>query len=289
MDHEPVGDRIRIVRHDSPLGRWSEVVCRPAAALAAHVEMIWYGEGTTRYQRDRILPRGVPFLLVNLGPPQLLVDPWGGPPRLFDEIWFSGQQDTYLETEAPGGVAMMGVAFSPFGAYAVSHSTQDPLRNQVVELAALLGDGVRALRQRLLEAPLRRRFALLEGWLLERIGEGRATHPLTRWAVQRLAADAGQTRIGELAREAGYTRKHLTALFQREIGLPPKALARIYRFHHALAMLRRGGSLGWAEVALRCGYYDQSHLIRDLRSFTGLAASELLARPAADELTLVVE
>jgi AraC-like DNA-binding protein len=34
----------------------------------------------------------------------------------------------------------------------------------------------------------------------------------------------------------------------------------------------------WAQVALDCGYYDQSHFIHDFREFSGLSPSVYLAR-----------
>jgi AraC-like DNA-binding protein len=56
-------------------------------------------------------------------------------------------------------------------------------------------------------------------------------------------------------------------------------LARIVRFQRALAA--RGP---WAEVAQGCGYYDQAHLIRDFREFSGLspAAYRAADHPMSD-------
>jgi AraC-like DNA-binding protein len=33
--------------------------------------------------------------------------------------------------------------------------------------------------------------------------------------------------------------------------------------------LHNGADLPWAELALRCGYYDQSHFANDFRAFSG--------------------
>lgn len=281
--------RLAIARHRSPLGDWIDAACLPPPDLARHVAALWYGEGHLAYRRDRILPRGCSHLLINLGPPQYLVDERNGARREFRDVWFSGQHQSFLETEAPGGVALLGVAFQAQGAYAVIASPQEALADHVVELDALLGDGVRALRQRLLETPgLEDRFALVEAWLLERAGLGHQPHPATSWAVDRIAHGAGQVRIEELARASGYTRKHLAALFRREVGLTPKALARVHRFHAALGALRSGRGVAWSQLAADCGYYDQSHLIRDFRAFSGCTPEELLATAAPDALTLVV-
>lgn len=39
-----------------------------------------------------------------------------------------------------------------------------------------------------------------------------------------------------------------------------------------------GTSASLADVALRCGYYDQSHLVRDTHAFAGSSPTELMAR-----------
>jgi transcriptional regulator GlxA family with amidase domain len=58
----------------------------------------------------------------------------------------------------------------------------------------------------------------------------------------------------------------LVARFRDEIGLPPKAVARLLRFERAGEL---AGTMPWAELAFECGYYDQSHLINEFRAITG--------------------
>ncbi len=286
---ENLAGRIRIDRHDSALGRWAEAIYFPGPELAEHVEMMWFGEGYNSYRRDRILPRGTSFLLVNLGPPQLLIDPYGSPSSVFRDAWISGPQESFLETEAPDGVRMMGVAFRPWGAWALLGWQQDELAGEVVDLADVVGDlESRTLCQTLGEAAdTSERFARLEAWLLR--GGGRPVHPATRWTVDRLLATRGDARVGRLAEATGYSRKYLTRLLRREVGLPPKVIARIARFHYAVDRLRASAPGSWAEVAVDCGFYDQSHFIQEVRAFAGCAPGELLERPAPDDYTLVVE
>jgi AraC-like DNA-binding protein len=80
--------------------------------------------------------------------------------------------------------------------------------------------------------------------------------------------------------EVGYSQRYLTSRFREEIGLTPKLAARLIRFHRARqdlqAQLAAAGRTDIARVAADCGYHDQSHLIRDFRSFSGLAPSHWL-------------
>jgi AraC-like DNA-binding protein len=80
---------------------------------------------------------------------------------------------------------------------------------------------------------------------------------------------AAAVRIGELTRELGWSRKRIVARFREEIGLTPKQSARLLRFERARALAESGERPDWAWLAREAGYYDQSHLINEFRSFTG--------------------
>ena len=77
--------------------------------------------------------------------------------------------------------------------------------------------------------------------------------------------------IADVARRMGVSPRHLTRTFRHAVGLTPKMFARISRFQRVAAVLDDDGPGGevLAGVALACGYYDQSHLVRDVRAFAG--------------------
>jgi len=76
--------------------------------------------------------------------------------------------------------------------------------------------------------------------------------------------------VAECARQAGVSERRLSQVFREEVGLKPKMWWRIQRFQAATRDLYAGADLRWAELALQCGYYDQSHFINDFRSFSGI-------------------
>lgn len=285
-----IAARVQVHRHDSPLGRWTVALCRPAPDLSGIVESMWFGEGSVAYARDRILPSGQSQLLINLGPPQYRIE--AGPPERrvpFRDIWYSGLHQGPIDTEAPHGNALLGVAFGACGSYPWLGEDLSGLADRIIGLADALGDGVLALRQRLLDqTDIARRFGLVEDWLRARLRPRGAVHPAVRWAVERIARSGGQVGVDQLASQTGYTRKHLASLFQRQVGFGPKALARVHRFKSALALLGAADDVPWAELAAHCGYYDQSHLVRDFRAFSGYAPGEFLRRGRPDTGSVVV-
>jgi AraC-like DNA-binding protein len=86
-----------------------------------------------------------------------------------------------------------------------------------------------------------------------------------------------------VAEEVGWSSKHLIAMFKKQIGLPPKAVARILRFHGIVRRLNRECVTSWADAAAASGYSDQSHLIRDFRRFMGESLDSTSGGPGSME------
>ena len=57
---------------------------------------------------------------------------------------------------------------------------------------------------------------------------------------------------------------------------------RILRFRRAAAELAGPAGRSLAEIALDCGYYDQAHLNRDFREFSGRTPTRAHGRPLPD-------
>jgi AraC-like DNA-binding protein len=82
-----------------------------------------------------------------------------------------------------------------------------------------------------------------------------------RRARQRIDDDpAAQWSLVDLANETGVSRFQLLRAFARELGLTPHAYIMQRRLAHARREILAGRAL--ADVAIACGFYDQSHLTR---------------------------
>lgn len=79
--------------------------------------------------------------------------------------------------------------------------------------------------------------ASLDAMLLRRAATATPPRPDVARALARLVATDGSLRIAALAAELGCSRRHLSASFHSELGLAPKAYARILRFRRATALL----------------------------------------------------
>lgn len=84
--------------------------------------------------------------------------------------------------------------------------------------------------------------------------------------------------VAKCARSAGVSERWLSRVFREQVGMGPKMWCRIRRFQTALRALHNGADVRWAELALCCGYYDQSHFANDFREFSGINPTTYSAR-----------
>jgi AraC-like DNA-binding protein len=72
----------------------------------------------------------------------------------------------------------------------------------------------------------------------------------------------------------GWSRRHLTERFGREIGLPPRQFARVLRFQHSRRLLEGGGLETMTAVAAEAGYFDHAHMLHDWGGLAGCTPAE---------------
>jgi AraC-like DNA-binding protein len=172
----------------------------------------------------------------------------------------------YIESD--GRAECVQVDFTPIGAYRFFGGAVVDLVARMVDMSDVLGRDGRALRERLGATPRwQDRFDLIEDFIA-----GRTLHspsPEIGFAWRRLAHSAGKARIETLARDLGWSRKHLVNRFRSELGLAPKPVARMLRFQEACRLARTQASGGWAGIAAESGYADQAHLAREFSDLAG--------------------
>ncbi|WP_433331096.1 helix-turn-helix domain-containing protein [Spirillospora sp. CA-294931] len=182
-------------------------------------------------------------------------------------------------------IECLQVRLSPLVARTVLGTSPSDLDHTVVTLDDLWGKDATQLQEQLGETTSwHDRFALTEALLTCRAAKGPHADPRVAWAWNQIAATRGQARIEDLAAELGWSRKRLWSRFRSQIGLPPKRAARLVRFDHAAHRLATGESP--ARVAAESGYVDQSHLHRDVQTFTAVTPATMVTQPwlAVDDL-----
>jgi AraC-like DNA-binding protein len=199
-----------------------------------------------------------------------------GPGRF--QAFIGGMHDTPAYIRQHGYQHGLSVDMTPLGARTLLGLPAGELANSVVPLDHLVGPSGRDLVDRLATASgWRERFAALDEVLVGWLKESSPSVPEVQRAWEILMSTAGGVEVSRLAGEVGYSRRHLAKLFRREVGLAPKAAARVLRFERSRRLIARLERPNLGQVAAATGYYDQAHMTREWTEIAGCAPSVWMA------------
>lgn len=261
------------------------VLRAPSPALRPYVrDLCGYSERTRAPLQRREFPGPRVVVILEFGPPiRVYESGTERNPSRHAGGFAAGLDERFTLTEHDGFQRGLQLNFTPIGARLFFDRPMSELVGRTIPFGDLVPRAQRDLAERLAAMPdWNARFACLEALVAQRIAQARVRTEPVAWAFSRIEASRGAARVSELARELGYSPKHLIALFRDQIGVPPKLASRIVRFDHLLRHVRASGGGSWCDLAQGFGYYDQAHLARDVQHFTGLsptAARALLVEP----------
>jgi AraC-like DNA-binding protein len=255
----------------------------PPPSLADVVRCIWTMRDESPDEwRERpasfgepALPDGSPELIINLGArfEHVARD---GTVTLQPVAFLVGQITAPMLVRPTGPVDLIAVRFEAHGA-ALLHADLRRLTNRWVDVHALANDPLQSVPVALasVEATAHR-IGVLEAALAPPIARPRAIDERVALAVRAIRASHGTVALDGLARDLALSMRSLQRLFGPRVGVTPKLLARIVRFQRVFSAWREDpGTL--TRIAADCGYFDQSHLVRDFRDFAGMAPAAFLA------------
>jgi AraC-like DNA-binding protein len=252
---------------------------RPAPALRPYVA--WY----SGYRQAGVAPgthRGLPSpyltLIFTMEDPLVVAahpDPRQAPGRYAALV--GGLHLAPAMITHDGFQSGIQVALHPLGCRALLGLPAGELAALDFDAGDVLGDvPVERVRERLRGAATwPQRFAAVDAELGRRLRPGAEPPSGVAWAFRRLVETGGRTGVAALARETGWSARHLTNRFRIETGLRVKEAARVVRFDRVRRRLRPGVRL--AELAADAGYFDQAHLAREFRALAGCPPSRWLA------------
>lgn len=244
------------------------LTAEPNPHLISCVRTLWYCRAPrVAHHRERVLPNGCMQIILNLSRSYLTdCGEDGKVDRRLPPAIVVGARARFEVVDTADMEELVGVVIQPGG------------------FTRLFGERADLLFER--------SFGLDEVWagtnLIERLCEAptpiRKLRTLEDFLAGRLHADAGcamvdqalhlfrnkDFQVSDCARDIGVSERRLSQVFREHVGIGPKTWCRIRRFQAAVRSLHTGADVPWAELALRCGYYDQSHFANDFRQFSGI-------------------
>ena len=117
------------------------------------------------------------------------------------------------------------------------------------------------------------RMECLKNYLQEKI-KGKTQMPFLK-IVEDLYNNPKEQNVINIANQFGYNQRHLYRVFKANFGVSPKVLLNILRLHLCLTLLLEK-NMNLADIANFCGFYDQSHFIKEIKKYTGISPLKII-------------
>jgi AraC-like DNA-binding protein len=301
--------RIEVTGHQSDLGRWRAAQRPVKPCLRDYVVGFFASEGfLPQPLHERHLPSREVAIVLNFAAPHRIIQ-LSEPNRITEHksAWITALQRRHHIREAVGARDFMVIRLTPIGAHMLLGTPMDLLTDRILALE----DIDRRFSQLIMghaedTQDWAARFDIVENIIATRLASAPPTPAGLQHVWRILQNSPNRVDLARLPQDFGCSRRHLIAQFHRYFGMAPKTIARISRFHLALAAVHRLGrrepspyaegkpyldcaaartdrrvtptAIRWTDLALGCGYYDQSHFINEFRSFSGMSPLDFLRR-----------
>jgi len=241
----------------------------PGEALKPYVREFWVFENPDpTIQRQKIIPDGFCEIIFHYGDPYRLK--LSGRWKTQARWLLAGQISRHFFLENTGVAGMIGVNLRPTAPYQLFGLQMVKLTDRVVDLEPVLGR-VDMEMSKIFNSDMSpgKRMKLVERWLerMIRPDHDRRSARVTE-VVETIFRHKGLNDIESFSKKMSVSSRHLERDFKNVVGLTSKFFCRIIRFNHIFEVMKTGDAR-WIDIALRAGYFDQSHFIKNFKEFTG--------------------
>lgn len=241
-------------------------VVPPPASLAPYVRFFWILESNEPYIHQSMADGLVELIFHYQGTFDQVTDSGSETSAL---SLMQGPSSRYTRFETRQGFGIFGVYLYPFAIPQLLAMPSSELSDQAPDVETLFGsEGKQVEEQMLLAQTHSERIKLISAFLRKQLQKQIESELRVYHAIHSIIQSKGQVDIDRVADYCCWSRRQFERRFKYYAGFSPKLYSRIIRFQAAMdAYGHQEKSL--AQIALDCGYYDQSHFSHDFKQFSG--------------------
>lgn len=232
----------------------------------------------------RFVPDAYVDWVFHLGLPWTLKFPNPNSESIKRKFHVFGQIERYVDLSLPEGkLNIFGVKFHPWAASKIWNVDMHYLTNTCIDLRDLNLPHMQFLQEQIcLATTVSHRIRCIEDYLKSYLNTSETDTLKTCIA----SMDIGTQKMPN--RDIGTRR--LQQRFKNEIGISSKLFMKTLRINEVIESMKTNPELLLTQLALEHNYFDQSHLIKDFKQFTGCSPSTFIKaiKPDGDILNLQV-
>jgi AraC-like DNA-binding protein len=197
-----------------------------------------------------------------------------------DQAWFGGLLTKPLEGQIQAHTHMLAVVLKPIGVYHFLRENATSMVNQGYSFETL---GLHRYFDGLIDSlhsktNIKEILPLVENYFIKYFSALETQFSVKDMTpvINFIERQKGVVQVKQLEEKFHISERWLEKQFLAQVGLSPKEFARLVRFKSLLAQTMMTPSVSWGKIIHDFGYYDQSHLIKDFRNYTGQTPSAFL-------------
>lgn len=238
----------------------------PPASLSEYVRFFWILESSKPYVHRSMADGCVEMVFHYKGSFNKISDYGGEEPA---PSGVQGPSTNYKIYKTTTDFGIFGVYLYPFVIPGLLSMPSTELSNTMPDFSTLFGSAGYELEEKILTANSNQdRLKLITSFLKKHLTRGINRDPGIFYTIQSVIESGGMIDINNLAERCFLSRRQFERKFKNYAGFSPKTYSRIIRFQ-AAADEYGNQKKSLAEIALDCGYYDQSHFTNDFKKFSG--------------------
>jgi AraC-like DNA-binding protein len=207
----------------------------------------------------------------------------------FDEVLKNGQRELSFisgisaptcqtrKFEINSGFGIFGIYLYPHAIPLLFGIPASNMTNHMVELDAFAGTFGADLEDEIMNSTSdQKRIAIIESFIEKKLSKTQTVQLPVFEALKHIMEAKVAPTVSQLSSDYFVSERQLERQFLRFTGFNPKQFIRIARFHQAMQFYG-GQGMRLTDIALDCGYYDQSHFINDFKQFSGVGPREFFS------------
>lgn len=189
-----------------------------------------------------------------------------------------GQFSNYNTLLSGGHIDMIAVIFHPLGLTPFASFPLSEIYNRYVDIESFEIEDLTNLQKKISnEENALLCVKLIEDFLISKVYNfNHYNYSRLFHGVQLIQEQVG-INVSTLANKVCLGYRHFKREFQKYVGIEPKEYLRVIRFQKTLYTLQNNPNIDMGELAYLCGFYDNSHLVKDFKSMTGCSPTEYLS------------
>jgi AraC-like DNA-binding protein len=192
----------------------------------------------------------------------------------------SGLSDCYSDVSTNGETGVVFISFHPTGACHFFNFPLSEIENQSVDMTDIFNSEIRQIEELLyLKDTIIEKVAVIENFLIRHYFPIPSHDSLLILkGVEIVKNFKGQTNVKYLSGCLYSTPKTLERKFSKYLGKTTKQVIKLIRFQEILQDLSVNKNVSLTEYAYRNGYFDQSHFIKDFKTYSGYTPKDFLVK-----------